>query len=157
MTRSAVLAVLAIALSSAPAFAQRPLLDGATLTGLDGPIAEPVAAEATDLPIVYNVVVRAESRPSPLLSLYVAQGALQGLDVLTTFRALDAGHREANPLLKNANMATMIGAKVAVSSLTVFAAEKLWKRNRRAAVVLMVASNIIMSAVVANNARVLRH
>jgi hypothetical protein len=47
----------------------------------------------------------------------------------------------------------MLGAKVASSAVTIFLAEKLWKKNRVAAVVMMAGVNVGLSAVVANNYR----
>lgn len=93
-------------------------------------------------------------RPALLIPLYASNIALQGLDLWTTKRALDAGNREANPLFKDASFGAMTGAKIAASAATVLIAEKLWKRNRIAAVGLMLATNVGLSAVAANNYRV---
>lgn len=95
-------------------------------------------------------------RPRLLIPLYVTQFALHGLDVHSTVQALDAGHREGNPLLRNANSTQMIGAKLASSAATVWLAEKLWKKNRVAAVVMMAGVNVGLTAVVANNYRLTR-
>ena len=93
-------------------------------------------------------------RPALLIPLYATNVALQGLDLWTTKRALDAGNREGNPLFKDASIGTMTGAKIAASAATILIAEKLWKRNRFAAVGLMLATNVGLSAVAANNYRV---
>ena len=93
-------------------------------------------------------------RPALLIPLYATNIALQGLDLWTTKRALDAGNREANPLFKDASIGAMTGAKIAASAATILIAEKLWKRNRIAAVGLMLATNVGLSAVAANNYRV---
>ncbi len=81
------------------------------------------------------------------------QFTLHGLDVHSTVRALEMGHREANPFFKDASTTTMIGAKVASSAVSVLMAEKLWKKNRIAAVLMMASVNAGLSAVVANNYR----
>lgn len=94
------------------------------------------------------------NRPALLIPLYASNIALQGLDLWTTKRALDAGNREANPLFKDASFGAMTGAKIAASAATVLIAEKLWKRNRIAAVGLMLATNVGLAAVAANNYRV---
>ena len=39
-------------------------------------------------------------RRGPLTSLYIGNVALQALDAHSTFRALDAGHAEGNPLMR---------------------------------------------------------
>ena len=92
-------------------------------------------------------------RPRVLMPLYAMQITLNGLDVHSTMRALDAGHREGNPLLGDGSAKTMIGAKVASSALSVYLAEKLWKKNRVAAVVMVAGVNAGLMAVVANNYR----
>ena len=112
------------------------------------------AQPATDRAVSLTEV-KAE-RPAALIPLYLSQAALQGADLYTTRRALDAGHIEANPFFKNASFGTMVGAKVAATAASIFIAEKLWKRNRYAAIGVMVITNIGMSAVVANNYRVLQ-
>lgn len=90
-------------------------------------------------------------RPGILIPLYAMHFSLHGLDVHSTLQAIKRGHREANPLLKNATSGQLIGAKLASSAATVWLAEKLWKKNRPAAVVLVAALNVALAAVVANN------
>lgn len=69
-------------------------------------------------------------------------------------QAIDNGHREGNPLLDDANQAQIIGAKLAASAATVWLTEKLWKKNRLAAVLVMAGVNTGMAMVVANNYRI---
>lgn len=102
------------------------------------------------------VAVIQAQRPAALIPLYLSQAALQGADLYTTRRALNAGHIEANPVFKDASFGTMVGAKIAATAASIYLSEKLWKRNRYAAIGVMVAANIGMSAVVANNYRVLQ-
>ena len=103
------------------------------------------AQPATDRAVSLTEV-KAE-RPAALIPLYLSQAALQAADLYTTRRALNAGHIEANPVFKNASFGTMVGAKVAATAASIFIAEKLWKRNRYAAIGVMVITNIGMSAV----------
>ena len=93
-------------------------------------------------------------RPGALVPLYFSQLTLHGLDVHSTKEALQRGHREANPYLKDATGNEMIVAKAAVSVATVWVSEKLWKKNRVAAVATMAAVNGALAAVVANNYRI---
>lgn len=93
-------------------------------------------------------------RPRLLVPLYVMQFTLHGLDIHSTMRALDAGHQETNPLFKDGSAKKMLGAKIASSALSVLVAEKLWKKNRIAAVLMMASVNAALTAVVANNYRV---
>jgi hypothetical protein len=95
-------------------------------------------------------------RPALLIPLYAGNAALHGLDLLSTRLALRDGGREANPLLKRASVETVTAVKVGASALTILAAERLWKRNRVAAVGLMIVADVGLSAVVANNYQVRR-
>lgn len=113
------------------------------------------AAQPTTENAVTLTQVRAE-RPAALVPLYLSQVALQSADLYTTRRALNAGHIEANPVFKDASFGTMVGAKVAATVVSIYVSEKLWKRNRYAAIGVMLAANMGMSAVVANNYRVLQ-
>ena len=122
-----------------------------------GAAAQDVAAPpVTDPPVVNGTDVQGPKRPGLLIPMYVANAALHGLDVYSTSEALKAGYREANPLLRNANPATIVGLKAAATLTSVFVAEKLWRRNRMAAVAVMVGLNVGLAAVVANNYRITR-
>lgn len=95
-------------------------------------------------------------RPAALMPLYASLVALQGLDFHSTRRALDTGMgREANPAMRPfvkhdaAFLALKGGATVGV----IWASEKMWKRNRKAAVIFAGLVNVAMAAVVANNYR----
>jgi hypothetical protein len=146
-------AVFAVTLSAVSAFAEPTVIEHSSILATGTRLAEAAALQGPA--VSYNVVVRPERRPAALMPMYAAQGVLQGIDVLTTFRALDAGHQEGNPLLEHSNREAMVFAKVAVTSVNILAAEKLWKKNRTAAVVLMAVSNAMMVGVVGNNANVL--
>ena len=93
-------------------------------------------------------------RTDPQVALYVAQGTLQALDFLTTSQALDAGHRETNPLFQGGNRTSMVVAKAAGFALHVYVVERLAERRPRTAKWLMVATNTFMSIVVAHNAMI---
>jgi hypothetical protein len=55
------------------------------------------------------------------------------------------------------NPAAYIALKAGVTGVSIFAAERLWRQNRKkSAVLLMVASNGLMAYVAAHNASVLR-
>jgi len=95
-------------------------------------------------------------RPALLIPLYVSQVALQGADLHSTFRALDRGHVEANPMFRDGDRSKMIGAKIAVATVPVLIAERLWKKNRAAAIAVMVTTNAALSLAVANNYRLAR-
>jgi hypothetical protein len=114
-----------------------------------------VLSLATLLAAVSPVAAQDEApkRPALLMPLYAGHIALQGADLHSTFSALDHGLVEGNPLLRDGNRAKMIGAKLAASTTAIFITEKLWKKNRVAAISVMLVSNTALSLVVANNYR----
>jgi len=105
---------------------------------------------------LYPAEVRREStRPMVLPVLYATLATLHGLDVYTTARQLGQGGVERNPLLQPmaGNTAGFVVVKAASTAATIVLAEKLWRRNKGAAIAAVVATNVVMAAVVANNVR----
>ena len=102
------------------------------------------------------MTVNESSRPALLIPLYAGNVAIHAMDLLSTKLALQEGHREANPVLKHASFETMTAAKFAASAVTIYAAERLWKKNRFAAIGLMIAADVGLAAVVANNYHIRR-
>jgi hypothetical protein len=96
-------------------------------------------------------------RPALLVPLYAGFVALQAADVITTFRALDQGAVEGNPVMGGVvrNRAAFVAMKAGMTVGTLWMSEKLWKKNRVAAVVMLSAFNIGYALVVAHNARVI--
>lgn len=89
--------------------------------------------------------------------MYASFAALEGLDYVTTRRALSSGAgREANPVMQPfaANGLAFFAIKAASAAGTVWVAERLWREHPRRALLLMGAANAAAAAVVANNARV---
>jgi hypothetical protein len=115
-----------------------------------------LAADDPEPTVTLASFVLTPKRPTPLPALYGTFATLQVLDVMSTRKALAAGGHEANPLMRKGNMGTMIALKVASATATVYLTERLWKRNRVAAVVVMAAVNGAGLAVVAHNNRVAR-
>ncbi|HXW04272.1 MAG TPA: DUF5658 family protein [Vicinamibacterales bacterium] len=101
---------------------------------------------------------RRDARPAALLPLYVSFGALQALDAHSTSRALSNGAVEANPAMRpfTGSTAGMLAVKAAATTGIIYASERMWKRNRTAAVVFMVAANSAMIWVVQHNYRAVR-
>jgi len=99
----------------------------------------------------------AHRRPMALPALYASLASLQVYDVYSTTRALANGAHEANPMMKNivGNPALFWSVKAAATIAPMMAAERLWKKNKMAAVAMMVATNGVMAAVAAHNASVL--
>jgi hypothetical protein len=95
---------------------------------------------------------REASTPRPLKVLYMSYGALQGLDMYSTMVARQNGAREVNPMM-NIGYAQASVVKGLMVTGTFAAVKNLEKKNRKAAVVTMVALNVVTAAVVANNFR----
>jgi hypothetical protein len=102
----------------------------------------------------YELTFKAR-RPVALPVLYVTLGTLQAFDVYTTAKVLGGGGIERNPLIGpvTGNTAALAAVKAGATAATIFFAEKLWHRNKAAAIAAMVVTNGIMATVVANNVR----
>jgi hypothetical protein len=91
-----------------------------------------------------------------LRNLHAAFAGLQALDAHSTRRALKRGAAEVNPVMKSVS-GSVLGlatAKTLVGAGVISASEKLWKKNKVAAVVFMAAANSVMAYVVQHNYRV---
>jgi hypothetical protein len=99
---------------------------------------------------------RPPARPAPLVGLYVSLAGLQALDITSTRRALDAGASEANPFMAPfaASALALTVLKAGVTGATIFASERLWKKNRKAALLTMIGLNAAYGAIVARNYRI---
>ena len=98
-------------------------------------------------------IATAPSPPPQRFVLYGSFAVLQALDAHSTIRAVEAGHDETNPVVSSVSGSpeAIIGLKAAATVATIVAAEKLWRRNRAAAIGLMVAVNVTYAIVVARN------
>ena len=135
--------------SQEPAALQSSLRDAITLA----------ADTAAQLPPAPDLTAQRPRRPGSLPALYGAFVGLQALDVHSTRSGIESGRaREANPLLKNVarNSAGLIAVKAASTAGLIIGTEKLWKKHRVAAVVVMAAVNAATAYVVVHNYRQLR-
>ena len=89
--------------------------------------------------------------------LYLSLAGLQAYDVYSTRIGVSRGAAELNPLVAPVAGDTpgMIVMKALSTGTTIMMAERLWRRNKTAAILTMVAANSVMAIVAANNARVL--
>ena len=96
---------------------------------------------------------RPESRPAALVPLYISFAALQAADIGTTLHNVNAGAPELNPLMGGVvhSPAAFVATKAALGTVSIYCAEKLWKRNRAAAIALMVGLNGLSATIVARN------
>jgi hypothetical protein len=142
------------ALMAAPAAAQ----DAAPAPTLRD-AANAAAAEFAELAVQPPAPLASPSqqdRPAALMPLYASFIALQGLDVHSTTRGLSRGAVEANPFMKDVagNPGALIAVKAASTAGIIFGVEKLRRKNRAAAVAVMLALNAGTAYVVQHNYRV---
>jgi hypothetical protein len=95
-------------------------------------------------------------RPAALTALYGTYAGLQALDIVSTRRAIAAGAREQNPLMRGGSVGMMVAVKAATGASTIFFAERLWKKNKAGAVVVMAVLNGASAAIAAHNQRLAR-
>lgn len=95
-------------------------------------------------------------RPAALMPLYASFIALQGMDVHSTTSGLSRGAAEANPFMKDVagNPGALFAVKAASTAGLIYGVEKLRKKNRAAAIAVMIGLNVGMAYVVQHNYRV---
>jgi hypothetical protein len=118
-------------------------------------------AQPADLAAAAALAHRFEQprRPLMLPALYAGSAALQGYDAYSTLSVLKHGGIEANPLMKGLvkSPAAFIALKAGMATVSIVAAEKMWKNNNRVgAIATMLVSNGFMAYVAAHNASVLK-
>lgn len=158
MFRIAAIAILSFSLSGLSAFAaddaERSIETASAETlGAGAPMAGGVDWSMKPLH-----VGGAMKRPTALAGLYASLAGLQVYDAMSTAKGMKQGAREANPLMQGAvhNSAMFWSVKAATTVLPMIMAEKMWKRNKVGAVVMMAVANSVAATVAANNARVLK-
>jgi hypothetical protein len=96
---------------------------------------------------------REGSSKAVLHSLYATTAALQLLDVDSTLKSLNRGAIETNPLMSGIvkNRAAFTVTKAGIAAATIYAAHKIGKDNKVAAVLTLVAINSAYAMIVKNN------
>lgn len=115
---------------------------------------DPIAVQFPPAPIA---PAREPRRPAMLAPLYGSFIGLQALDIHSTRIGISSGRaREGNPVMRGfaGNSAGLIAVKAAATAGVIYGTEKLWKRNRVAAIVAMVALNSATAVVVGRNYRI---
>lgn len=87
--------------------------------------------------------------------LYGTYAALQVLDVTTTLAALRNGADEANPIVRavGTDSTQLLVVKAGTAAAAIALNRVLGKKNKKAAIVAMIALNGVTAAVVAHNMR----
>ena len=99
------------------------------------------------------------TRGPVLPSLYVSLIGLEAYDGYSTTRGLKNGAIESNTFMRRlaANPSALWVVKGGTTFVSIYMAERLWRKNHRGqAVAIMVVTNGLMAAVAVNNASVLR-
>lgn len=109
-----------------------------------------LSADAMSLRRLYPAEI-----PREFAALYWSLAALQGLDAHSTRRAVEAGAREASPLMAPfAGSSPMLLAVKGGATIAAFhAAERFRKTHPRMAMAMMIGINAAYSAVVVHNYR----
>jgi hypothetical protein len=100
------------------------------------------------------------TRGPALPALYVSLIGLQAYDGYSTSRGLRQGAIESNTFMGRvaSHPGALWAAKGGAAFLSIYTAERLWRRHRRGeAIAVMVVSNGIMAAVAASNARIVHN
>ena len=85
-----------------------------------------------------------------LKALYGSYGALQTLDMVSTIKARQQGAREVNPMMTG-SYGQASATKILLAAATLAGVKVLEKKNRKAALVTMIALNVATAAIVVNN------
>lgn len=95
-------------------------------------------------------------RPRPLVSLYVSFAALQGLNAHSALPSLRGPAREMNPVLASygSTPVKMLAIKAGMTAGMIYLSEKLWRKNRAAALAVMIGVNSALAVATAHNYRV---
>jgi Domain of unknown function (DUF5658) len=136
-------------------------LDSATVPV---PLQPPVLAAAVTaedhaqlpLPTDFAVPRTTGSHVSFMAPLYASTAALQILDVHSTLAGLSQGAREGNTLMSGvvSNRGAFVAAKIGVAAGTIWAASRIAKHNKLAAVATLIAIDSAYAFVVAHNYRI---
>jgi len=122
----------------------------------------PVAAAAENVaiaPAVTSIYYPKTKRPALLPAMYATLGLVQAWDLHSTMTALKAGAREANPVAAPfaGKTGSLVALKAATTAGTIFFAERMWRKNRVGAFVLMGVINGATAAVALHNMHNARH
>jgi len=152
MIRSLLVASLGLVVFAAPVFAgDDDVLVGKTIAGS-------VATKAANQRN-FSGSELGGSRGAVLPAMYGMLAGLNAYDGWSTVKAVRLGATETNPAVAGvaSNAPAMWAVKAGATMASIYAAERLWRRNRRTeAIITMVAVNGAMAMVAARNASVLR-
>ena len=116
----------------------------------EGRTSDPVAPTAA-----VAAAWKQEAKPSSgaIRALFVSYGAIQALDMASTMKARNLGALEVNPVMQG-SYGKGIAVKAALGAATMLAVRSIEKKNKKAAILTMIAANVATAAVVAHNMQV---
>ena len=156
MIRTVLVAFLGLVVFTTPIFAgqdvagQVDLLVGKTISSSVAASEQPRNIQGGELRL---------SRGTALPVMYGMLVGLNAYDGWSTVKATRLGATESNPAVAGiaSNATAMWAVKAGATAASIYAAERLWRRNRKTqAIITMVAVNSFMAVVAARNASVLR-
>ncbi|MCX6537830.1 MAG: DUF5658 family protein [Acidobacteria bacterium] len=144
-----------------PVRGQAQAVEPVTLLGEVPGVEEAQAVSASSgqlsMPIQQQVAPgTARPRSGGMLALYASTVAMQALDMHSTLTGFKQGAVESNALMGGItkNRAAFFAVKAAVATGTIIAAQRIAKRNKVAAVAMLVAVNSVYAFVVVHNYKV---
>ena len=110
------------------------------------------------VPPVQRLSIRRTATTALLSTLYASTAVMQALDAHSTFRALDNGAVEANPLMTGLarNRAAFVAVKALVATTTILATRQMARRSKLGAVVTIIALNSAYAMIVRHNYNIAR-
>ena len=133
--------------SIAVSLAAAMMLSTVSVTAAERSGAEPVAPNSV---VAAAWAKEAGGSSAAVRTLYATYGVMQGLDMASTVVARNRGAVEANPMMEG-SYARGVAVKAALGAVTMLAVRAIEKKNKKAAVVTMIAMNVATAVVVANN------
>jgi hypothetical protein len=112
--------------------------------------AEPVAPSPA---VAAAWAKEAGSGSGAVRALFVSYGVVQALDMASTMKARNLGAVESNPVMEG-SYAKGFAVKAALGAATMVAVRAIEKKNKKAALITMIAANVATAAVVAHNLHV---
>ncbi len=138
-----------------------PAQTAGALTRAIAPAPRPASAQlpASRIAATFAPLEDMTRRPAALVPMYTTMIALQGYDAYSTLAALKHGAVEINPMAATTAQHPMlfVAVKGVAATTTIYAAERLWRKNRRkSAIAVMIVTNGMLAVAAARNASVLR-
>jgi Domain of unknown function (DUF5658) len=127
------------------------------IASTEQPVIHPSLVTAAQAPVA-PLQPRADIRHTPrglMPALYAGNIALQAMDTHSTFRALDAGMVESNPLMRwtTEHPVAFVSMKAAATATTILVAEKIRKKYPWRAALFMAGVNTAYALIVSHNYR----